>query len=143
MEEVIQKIKELGLPENENDELFNMLSQEVLEILFEGLAEQSTDEELQVIETRIKESKSEEHFENIINEIAVTVFGDDSQEEVKNIYLDLIEQFKATIDEAKALIERANSGDPKAQELLAKAQETEDFKEIMGDQQPTSTDDSF
>ena len=135
MEEVIQKTKELGLPENESDEIFNMLSEEVLEILFEELADQSTDEELAIIETRIKESKSTEHFESIINEISVTVFGDDAQEEIKNIYLDLMEQFQATVDEAKALIERANSGDPQAQELLAKAQETDDYKEIMADQQ--------
>jgi hypothetical protein len=137
MEEVIQKIKELGLPENESNEIFEMLSEEVLQVIFEQLAEQSTDEELTVIENRIKESKSTEHFENIINEIAITVFGDDAQEEIKNIYLDLFEQFKTTVDEAKALIERANNGDPQAQELLSKAQETEDFKQIMNDQQPT------
>lgn len=137
MEEVIQKIKELELPEKESDELFNMLSEEVLQVLFEELADQSTDEELSIIETRIKESKSPEHFETIINEIALTVYGDTAQEEIKNIYLDLLAQFKATVDEAKALIERANSGDPKAQELIAKAQETDDYKEIMEDQPPT------
>lgn len=137
MEEVTQKIKELELPEKESDELFNMLSEEVLQVLFEELADQSTDEELSVIETRIKESKSPEHFETIINEIALTVYGDTAQEEIKNIYLDLLAQFKATVDEAKTLIERANSGDPKAQELIAKAQETDDYKEIMQDQPPT------
>ena len=137
MEEIKQKIQELQLPEKESEELFDMLSQEVLQILFEELAEQSTDEELAIMEKRMEESKSEEHLASIINEISVTVYGDEAQQEIKNIYLDLLAQFKATVDEAKALIERANDGDPKAQELIAKVQETEDYNQIMDDQQPT------
>ena len=130
MEEILLKIKEFGLPENESNEMFDLLTQEVLDIVFKDLAEKSTDEELTVIETRIKESKSSEHFENILNEIAITVYGDNAQEEIKNIYLDLLEEFKKNIDEAKALVERANNGDKDAQDLLQKVQESKEFKDM-------------
>jgi ABC-type antimicrobial peptide transport system permease subunit len=142
MEEIKNKIKELGLQEKEAADMFNLLTEEVLEIVFKDLADKSTDEELTVIENRIKESKSPEHFETILNEIAITVYGDNAQEEIKNIYLDLLDQFKRNVDEAKDLINKANSGDPDAQALLKKAEESEEYKNIVG-QQPTSTDDSF
>lgn len=142
MEEIKNKIKELGLQEKEATDMFNLLTEEVLEIVFKDLADKSTDEELTVIENRIKESKSPEHFETILNEIAITVYGDNAQEEIKNIYLDLLDQFKRNVDEAKDLINKANSGDPDAQALLKKAEESEEYKNIVG-QQPTSTDDSF
>lgn len=130
MEEILLKIKEFGLPENESNEMFDLLTQEVLDVVFKDLAEKSTDDELTVIENRIKESKSPEHFENILNEIAITVYGDNSQEEIKNIYLDLLDEFKKNIDEAKALVERANNGDKDAQDLLQKVQESKQFKDM-------------
>ena len=130
MEEILLKIKEFGLPENESTEMFDLLTQEVLKIVFEDLAEKSTDDELTVIENRMKEAKSAEHFETILNEIAITVYGDSAQEEIKNIYLDLLDEFKKNIDEAKALVERANNVDKDAQDLLQKVQESKQFKDM-------------
>jgi hypothetical protein len=131
MEEILSKIKELGLPEQEANELFELLTQEVLDVVFQDLADKSTDEELTVIEKRISESKSPEHFETILNEIAVTVYGDSAQEEIKNIYLDMVDGLEKNVKDAKALIERANNGDPDAKALLEKAQQTDTFKNVM------------
>ncbi len=130
MEEILAKIKELGLPEQETNELFDLLTQEVLDVVFQDLAEKSTDEELTVIENRIKDSKSPEHFETILNEIAVTVYGDTAQQEIKNIYLDMVDGLKKNVADAKDLIERANNGDPDAKALLEKAQQTDMYKNI-------------
>lgn len=131
-EELIAKIKELGMSDIEAEELFNVIAGETLNILFKDLAEKSTDEELTVIESRIKEAKSTEHFETIINEIAVTVYGAEAQSEIKNIYLDLFDSFKQNIEDAKALIERANNGDVEAQKVLESAKQTETYHNIMG-----------
>ena len=131
-EELIAKIKELGMSDIEAEELFNVIAGETLNILFKDLAEKSTDEELTVIESRIKEAKSTEHFETIINEIAVTVYGAEAQSEIKNIYLDLFDSFKQNIEDAKALIERANNGDVEAQKVLEAAKQTETYQNIMG-----------
>lgn len=131
-EELIAKIKELGMSDAEAEELFHVLAGETLNILFKDLAEKSTDEELTVIESRIKEAKSTEHFETIINEIAVTVYGAEAQSEIKNIYLDLLDSFKQNIEDAKALIERANNGDVEAQQVLESAKQTETYQNIMG-----------
>jgi hypothetical protein len=136
MTNIIDKIKELGVQDQQANELFELLSEEVIDVLFDDLTEKSTDEELAIIESRIKEAKSTEHFESIINEIAVTIYGDEAQTEVENIYLDLIDQLKENAAEAKDLINKANSGDPQAQELLSKAQQTEEFNNITG--QPTT-----
>ena len=130
MEEILAKIKELGLPEQETNELFDLLTQEVLNVVFQDLTEKSTDEELTVIENRIKDSKSPEHFETILNEIAVTVYGDTAQQEIKNIYLDMVDGLKKNVADARDLIERANNGDPDAKALLEKAQQTDMYKNI-------------
>jgi hypothetical protein len=131
MDEVKEKINQFGLPQKEADELFEALSEEVLEIVFHEYADKSTDEELTVMETRIKEAKSPEHFETIIAEIATTVYGDEADQEIKNIYQDLLDQFTTAVEEAKQLAQRAQAGDPEAIKLIEKAQQTEDYEEVM------------
>jgi hypothetical protein len=131
MDEVKNKINQFGLPQKEADELFEALSEEVLEILFHEYADKSTDEELTVMETRIKEAKSPEHFETIIAEIATTIYGDQADQEIRNIYQDLLDQFSTAVEEAKQLAQRAQAGDPDAIKLIEKAQQTEDFDEVM------------
>ena len=131
MDEVKNKINQFGLPQKEADELFEALSEEVLEILFHEYADKSTDDELTVMETRIKEAKSPEHFETIIAEIATTIYGDQADQEIRNIYQDLLDQFSTAVEEAKQLAQRAQAGDPDAIKLIEKAQQTEDFDEVM------------
>lgn len=130
-EEIIQKMKEVGIPEAEVENFYNLLSEEVLDVLFQDLSEKASDEELETIENRIKEAKSTEHFESIIKELAITTYGETADQEIKNIYLDLVDSFKKNVDDAKALIERAKAGDPDAQNLLRKATETDMYKSIM------------
>jgi len=48
------------------------------------------------------------------------------------MYLDLIDDFKKNVEDAKALIQRANQGDKDAIELLNKAMDTDMYKSIMG-----------
>jgi len=55
--EIIQKLKSLGIEDQGLEEMYELLSQEVLDVLFEDLAEKSTDQELQAIEERIKNAK--------------------------------------------------------------------------------------
>jgi len=131
MDEIKDKINQFGLPQKEADELFETLSQEVLETIFHEYADKSTDEELTVMENRIKEAKSPEHFETIIAEMASTIYGDQADQEIKNIYLDLLDQFSTAVEEAKALAQRAQSGDPDAIKLIEKAQQTEDYTKVM------------
>jgi hypothetical protein len=131
MDEIRQKINEFGLPQKESEELFETLSEEVLEIVFHEYAEKSTDEELTIIENQIKDAKSPGQFENIIAKIARSLYGEGAEEEIKNIYLDLIQQFTTAVEEAKELAERAQAGDPDALRLIEKAQQTEDYHKVM------------
>lgn len=133
--EIIQKIVSLGVDQKSAEELYELLSQEVLDVLFEDLAEKSTDEELSSIETRIQNAKSPEHFETIIKEVATTVYEDNSEEEIKNIYLDLVDSVEESIKQANELLEKANSGDPQAQKLLEEAQNSDTYKNIVDQQQ--------
>ena len=130
-DEIIQKIKEAGVPEQEVETFYNLLSEQILDLLFQDLAEKQTDEELTVIENRIKDAKSTEHLEAIIQEIALTVYGENAAQEINNMYLDLIDDFKKNVEDAKALIQRANQGDKDAIELLNKAMDTDMYKSIM------------
>ena len=104
--EIIQKIMELGVDNARAQELFELISQEVLDILFEDLAEKSTDEELETIENRIKDAKSPEHFETIIKEIATTIYEDNAEQEIKNIYLDLVDSVAETIKQSNDLLQK-------------------------------------
>jgi len=130
---IIQKLKTFGIDDQSAEEMYELLSQEVLEVLFEDLAEKSTDEELQAIEQRIQNTKSPEHFETIIKEIAQTVYEDQAKQEIKNIYLDLVDSVGETIKQANELLQRANAGDPEAQKLLAEAQNSQTYKNIVGE----------
>ena len=132
-DEIIKRIKEMGIGDMEAEELFNAISEEVLEVLFKDLSEKMSDEELTVLENRIRESKSTEHFETILNEVAVTVYGQEAKTEVQNIYNDILDSVKKDIEDAKALIERANNGDVDAQQLLEKAKSTDTYKNITGE----------
>lgn len=131
-DEIIQKIKEAGVPEQEIETFYNFLSEQILDLLFQDLVEKQTDEELTIIENRIKEAKSTEHLEAIIQELALTTYGENAAQEINNMYLDLIDDFKKNVEDAKALIQRANQGDKDAMELLNKAMETDMYKSIMG-----------
>jgi len=131
-DEIIQKIKEAGVPEQEIETFYNLLSEQVLDLLFQDLVEKQTDEELTIIENRIKDAKSTEHLEAIIQELALTTYGENAAQEINNMYLDLIDDFKKNVEDAKALIQRANQGDKDAIELLNKAMDTDMYKSIMG-----------
>jgi hypothetical protein len=131
-DEIIQKIREAGVPEQEIQTFYNLLSEEVLDLLFQDLAEKQTDEELTIIENRIKDAKSTEHLEAIIQELALTTYEENAAQEINNMYLDLIDDFKKNVEDAKALIQRANQGDKDAIELLNKAMDTDMYKSIMG-----------
>ena len=131
-DEIIQKIKEAGVPEQEVETFYNLLSEQILDLLFQDLAEKQTDEELTVIENRIKDAKSTEHLEAIIQELALTTYEENAAQEINNMYLDLIDDFKKNVEDAKALIQRANQGDKDAIELLNKAMDTDMYKSIMG-----------
>lgn len=132
-EEIIGKLKELGIPEENIETIFESISQEVMYTLFEEVAEKSTDEELGILENRIKEAKSSQHLETILLELATTVYPQNPQEEIKNIYLDLVEELKKNMEEAKELIQKAQSGDPDALKLLEEAKKTEEYQSLVGD----------
>lgn len=130
-EEILEKIKAIVPDELKAEEMFNLLSEEVFENLFTKLADTHTDEEMQVYENRLNEAKSPEHLQTMINEIALTVYGDNYSEELKNDYLALIEELQKNVTEAQTLIKRAQNGDPTAIDLLNKASQTDAYKSTM------------
>ncbi len=130
-EEIVQKIKDAGIPQEEVENFYELLSENVLDLLFEDLADKLTDEELQVIENRIKEAKSAEHYETIIQELAITTYGENASQDINNMYLDLVAAMKKNIEDAKALLEKAQNGDPDAKKLLDTAMESDTYKSIM------------
>ena len=135
LEEIKNKIRELGIAEDKVQTTLDVLSEEILDNLFEQLADISTDEELEIYAKRMSESKSPEHLQTIINEIAVTIYGDDMEKELKENYMLLIDGLKQTLEDAKDLIQRAQNGDPQAQQLMEKAKQTEEYKNIITNQE--------
>ncbi len=129
-EEILKKILEIGLPQQEAEELYEVISEQVLDLLYQDAVDKLSDDELTVIENRMKEAKSPEHFESLIKELAFTAYGENAQNEIANMYQDLVDTFEKTVEETKALLERANSGDPQAKELLNKAMETDIYQSI-------------
>jgi hypothetical protein len=130
-EEIIQKIKNLGLDDEKANELFNLLSETVLETLFKDLAENTTDDEMKVFETRIQEAKSPEHFQTIINEIALKTYGDDANKEIKENFDLLINEMQENIKQARELLQ---GQDPESKALLEKAKQLDISQDITGQQ---------
>lgn len=130
-DDIIQKIREIIPDDSKTQEMFNLLTEEVFENLFAQLADVSTDEELKVYENRMNESKSPEHLQTILNEIAVTVYGDNAMDKLKDDYIALIAEVEKNINDAKGLIDRASQGDQTAIDLLNKAQQADTYKSVM------------
>lgn len=131
MEEIKNKIREIGIPEEHIDEIYEILTEEVLNEMFKDYTDKFTDEELETLETRISDAKSLEHFQNIIQEIAITLYGEQTEQKINEKYLSMINFIKQTIDNAKDIIIKAQQGDKEALELLQKAQQTEEYKELI------------
>ena len=129
-EEILKRILEMGLPQQEAEELYEVISEQVLDLLYQDAADKLSDDELIVIENRMNEAKSPENFESLIKELAFTAYGENAQNEIANMYQDLVDTFQKTVEETKALLERANSGDSQAKELLNKAMETDIYQSI-------------
>ncbi|MCD4756234.1 hypothetical protein K8R20_01290 [bacterium] len=129
-QEIIIKIKGLGLDEKTSNELFNTISEEILDIMFQKLAGTTTNQDLEILQQRLQNSKSTEHYENILKEIAVTAYGDNALEELKKMFLDHIEEIKNTIAQSKDLLKRYEQGDPEAIVLINKAQQSDAFKNL-------------
>lgn len=130
-EEIMQKIKTVVPDEAKAQEMFELITEEVFENLFTQLADTHTDEEMKVYETRLNEAKSPEHLQNMINEVAVTVYGDNYLEQLKNDYIVLIDEIQKNIEDAKNLIEKSQQGDSAATDLINKAQQTDIYKSTM------------
>ncbi|MCD4811617.1 hypothetical protein K8R14_03375 [bacterium] len=128
--EIITKIKELGLDEKTSNELFNTISEEIVDIMLQELAQTTSDHELQALHQRLQNAKSTEHYETILKEISVTVYGDNALEELKKMFLQYIEEIKNTITESKDLLEKYKQGDPEAIALVEKAQQSDTYKSI-------------
>ena len=130
-EEIMQKIKSIIPDETKAQEMFDILTEEVFENLFTQLADTHTDEEMKVYETRLNEAKSPEHLQNMINEIAATVYGDNHLEQLKNDYILLLDELQKNIEDAKELISKSQQGDPTATDLINKAQQTDIYKSTI------------
>lgn len=130
-EDIVKKIKSLQVPDNQVEDFYEVLSGEVLQQIFEDYADKSTDEELEIIQKRLQESKSTDHLQTILNELAITVYGDSSIDKISQIYDEKIEVAKNQIEEARNLLLSAQAGDPEAQRVITEAQQTEEYKEII------------
>ena len=135
LEEIKNKIREIGIQEEKVQETLDILSEEVLDNLFSQLTDISTDEELEAYARRMEESKSPEHLQTIINEIAVTVYSEEMEKELKNDYFLLIEELGKTVKAAQDLVQKAQAGDPEAIKLMEKAQQTEAYKDAMASEE--------
>lgn len=127
----MQKIRTIIQDETKAREMFDLLTEEVLENVFTQLASMHTDEEMKVYEARLNEAKSPEHLQTMINEIAVTVYGDNYLEQLKNDYIVLIDELQKNIEDAKDLITKAAQGNPTAIDLINKAKQTDIYKSTM------------
>jgi hypothetical protein len=131
--EIIEKIKSLGLDDKNAEGLYQVITEEILDDLFEKLTEGLSEQELNSYETRIKDAKSDEHMQIIIEEMALTAYGDEAEKIIRDIYLDIIKSVEESIKKTNELIQKANSGDPEALELIDQAKQSQTYKNIMGE----------
>ena len=133
-DETFQRV--LGIVKDESlaKELFKLLTEEVYDNLFLALSKTSPEEEIKVYENRIAQAKSPQHAQTIIDEIAVTVYGDNAQEQIKNQYDQLVTSVETILNESKEIVEKAKQGDPEAQKVIQKAQQNPMFNQMSTSQ---------
>lgn len=134
-QDILQKIKDLGIPDEQVGEFYELLSEQVLEQVFTDYADKANDDELTVMETRLKESKSPEHLETILKEVALTIYGDENQatDAIIQAYNDKLDETRIQIEETRNLLQRAQAGDPEATRAIEEAQQTEEYKSLMSE----------
>ncbi len=134
-QDILQKIKDLGIPDEQVGEFYELLSEQVLEQVFTDYADKANDDELTVMETRLKESKSPEHLETILKEVALTIYGDENQatDAIIQAYNDKLDETRIQIEETRNLLQRAQAGDPEATRAIEEAQKTEEYQSLMND----------
>lgn len=133
-EDIVKKIESLQVPDNQVEEFYEVLSGEVLQQIFEDYADKSTDEELEIMQKRLQESKSTDHLQTILNELAITVYGDSATDRISQIYDEKIEETKNQIEEARNLLLSAQAGDPEAIRVIGEAQQTDEYKQIISEE---------
>jgi tyrosyl-tRNA synthetase len=130
MENIKQQIKDLGFNDQQSEEILNLFSEEVLDAIFKDYASVTTNEDLSIMESRIKESKSPEHFEILIYEIAKTVYGEEADKEIQEMFTKLLNNFKQSIEDSKDLIQRYQQGDPNATELINTVKDSKMYEDL-------------
>jgi hypothetical protein len=137
-QEIMSKIMEIvNNDENIAKEFYPLVTEEVFEKLFTKLSEISTPEDLQTYKTRMKEAKSPQHLQTIINEVAVTVYGEKAGEELRTEYINQIEKIQKNMNDARELIQKAQQGDTQAKQQLEQVKQTETYKHIVNGQSST------
>ena len=129
-ETILSKIKDLGFNDEKATELFANISEEIINLMLQELAEKSTDEELETLRQRILNAKSTEHYYSILKEISKTVFGDNSEEKLNTLLIEYIDELKVIIEQSRDLAIKYKQGDPEIVAMVNKANKINSKKKV-------------
>jgi len=132
--ETFQKVLAIVKDESLAKELFKLLTEEVYDNLFLELSKISSEDEIKVYENRIAEAKSPQHAQTIIDEIAVTVYGDNAKQQIKNQYDQLVSSVEKLLNDSKEIVRKAKEGDLKAQQVIENAKQNPLYNKLNTNQ---------
>ena len=124
MDEINTRIKELGIPENLIEATNTVLSELVLISMFNEFIKVSSQEEVNIMTKRLSTAKSQEHYNLIIKEIAIIIYGDKQEESIKKLYTDNIDALKKMIVSSHDYLQKLEKGD---KETIAKLTKIRDY----------------
>lgn len=124
MDEINTRIKELGIPENLIEATNTVLSELVLISMFNEFIKVSSQEEVNIMTKRLSTAKSQEHYNLIIKEIAIIIYGDKQEESIKKLYTENIDALKKMIVSSHDYLQKLEKGD---KETIAKLTKIRDY----------------
>ena len=111
MDEISERFKKIGIPEKWIIYTDKVVSELILVTLFNEFLKISSQEEVDIMIKRLSNAKSQAHEELMIKELALIIYGDKQEEEIKKLYIEKITDLENIIKNTNTYLTKLKAGD--------------------------------
>lgn len=129
-EKAIRELQSIGYTDEKIKEVLELLLPDAADQLLLDLAGQSTEEELETFEKRLKETKDPKVFEEILRDMGTKAYGDKANEKMDATMAELLRDIKELTLRIRETYQKYMSGDKKTKEDLDDFMNSPEYKEM-------------
>lgn len=139
-EKAVEQLKQIGYTDEKINEVLTLILPDVGDQLLLDLAGQSTDEELEQFENRMKEADNPEVFDEILKDMAKKAYGDKAPEKLDAILADLLDEMKEFTMKIRHTYQQYMSGDPQTRKQIDDFVNSPEYKKAEEDMKKSGFD---